>query len=76
MKPIDTLRTRATELTNLNNILALLQWDQEVMMPPAASPERAEQFGVLSGLQLSGLQSIQLPVVKGRPAAGRKFSGE
>ena len=50
MKPIDKLRNRATELTNLNNILALLQWDQEVMMPPTASPERAEQFGVLSGI--------------------------
>jgi carboxypeptidase Taq len=34
----------------LNNILALLQWDQEVMMPTAASPERAAQFGVLSGI--------------------------
>jgi carboxypeptidase Taq len=50
MKPLDKLKNCATELTNLNNILALLQWDQEVMMPTAASPERAAQFGVLSGI--------------------------
>jgi len=50
MKPIDDLKSRATELTNLNNILALLQWDQEIMMPTAASAERADQFAVLSSI--------------------------
>ena len=50
MKPIDELKSRATELTNLNNILALLQWDQEIMMPTAASAERADQFAVLSSI--------------------------
>jgi carboxypeptidase Taq len=50
MKPIDELKNRATELTNLNNILALLQWDQEIMMPTAASAERADQFAVLSSI--------------------------
>ena len=45
---IAELRIRATELTNLNNILALLQWDQEVMMPSGAAGGRAAQFSVLS----------------------------
>jgi carboxypeptidase Taq len=48
MKIIDQLLSRAAELTNLNNIMALLQWDQEVMMPPAATAERGSQFSLLS----------------------------
>jgi carboxypeptidase Taq len=48
MKIIAELRLKAKELTNLNNILALLQWDQEVMMPPAATNDRAAQFSSLS----------------------------
>ncbi len=48
MKILNKLQSRATELTNLNNILALLQWDQEVMLPVGASDGRASQFSVLS----------------------------
>ena len=50
MKPINELKNRASELTNLNNILALLQWDQEVMMPSGGSAERAAQFAALSSI--------------------------
>ena len=48
MKIIDELLLRATELSNLNNILALMHWDQEVFMPPAATGDRAGQFSTLS----------------------------
>ena len=48
MKIIEELRLRATELTNLNNILALLHWDKEVMMPTGGAAGRAAQFSVLS----------------------------
>jgi carboxypeptidase Taq len=48
MKTIEELRTRATELTHLNNIMALLQWDQEVMMPAGGADGRAAQFAALS----------------------------
>ncbi len=48
MRNIEKLRQIATELTNLNNILALLQWDQEVMMPAGGADGRAGQFSVLS----------------------------
>jgi len=42
------LQLRSTELANLNNILSLLHWDQEVMMPPAATSDRAGQVSLLS----------------------------
>ncbi len=48
MKTIKELRLRAVELTSLNNIQALLHWDQEVSMPTAATVDRAGQFSVLS----------------------------
>ena len=48
MKTIEEMRLRASELTNLTNILALLQWDQEVMMPTGGAAGRAAQFSALS----------------------------
>jgi len=48
MKTTEKLHLRSAELTNLNNILALLQWDQEVMMPAGATNGRALQFSLLS----------------------------
>ena len=50
MKNIEELQQRAKELTNLNSIMALLQWDQEVMMPAGGAAGRAEQISVLSTL--------------------------
>ena len=48
MNTIEELHRKAKELTNLNSILALLQWDQEVMMPAGGAEGRATQFSVLS----------------------------
>ena len=48
MKTIEKLRSRSRELTNLKNILALLQWDQEVMLPAGGAAGRAEQSSLLS----------------------------
>ena len=50
MQAIDELHLLARELTNLNSILALLQWDQEVMLPHGASEGRAGQIAALSTL--------------------------
>jgi carboxypeptidase Taq len=47
-KALEELRQRSAELTNLNNIMALMHWDQEVTMPPGATKERAGQFSTLS----------------------------
>ncbi|MBW2467336.1 MAG: carboxypeptidase M32 [Deltaproteobacteria bacterium] len=50
MKKIDELHLKARELTDLNSILALLQWDQEVMLPHGGSEGRAGQISVLSSI--------------------------
>ena len=42
------LNRKAKELTHLNSILALLQWDQEIMLPSGGATGRAEQLSVLS----------------------------
>ena len=42
------LQQRAAELTHLNSIMALLQWDQEVMLPRGGSGGRADQISALS----------------------------
>ncbi len=42
------LRQKSAEITDLRLVMALLQWDQEVMMPAAAAPDRASQCATLS----------------------------
>lgn len=46
----ETLYERLAELAHLNSCLALLQWDQEVFMPPKASQARANTISYLSVL--------------------------
>jgi len=50
MKVIEELKKRSGELTDLHHIMALLQWDQEVMMPSSGAAERADQMATLSGI--------------------------
>ena len=50
MNTMEKLRKRAAELTDLHHIMALMQWDQEVMLPVRASAERAQQFATMSGI--------------------------
>lgn len=47
---MNELKKRSSELCDLQNILALMQWDQEVRMPARASEARAQQFATLSGI--------------------------
>lgn len=44
------LRDHSRELTDLRHILALLQWDQETMLPERGAEERARQMALLSGV--------------------------
>jgi carboxypeptidase Taq len=44
---LDQLRSRLAELSDLGSAGAVLAWDQQVMMPPAGSPARAEQLATL-----------------------------
>lgn len=50
MLAITELKKISAELTDLYNIMALLQWDQETQIPDRASEGRASQFGTLSTL--------------------------
>jgi carboxypeptidase Taq len=42
-----TLKTRLAEISDLRKAASLLFWDQQVMMPRAAAPIRAEQLATL-----------------------------
>ncbi|KAF9171532.1 hypothetical protein BGX21_007816 [Mortierella sp. AD011] len=46
----EKLSVRLKDIGHLNSISGLLQWDQEVMMPPKAAAARAMQSSVLAGL--------------------------
>ncbi len=48
MNALDRLKEIGQELTNLQNALELLYWDQETKMPKLAVSERAEQIACLS----------------------------
>ncbi len=50
MDVIGKLRERAAELADLSHVMALMQWDQEVMLPRGGAAERAQQFATLSGI--------------------------
>lgn len=50
MDVISRLKELSAELTDLNHIMATLQWDQEVMLPPEATLERAGQLATLSAI--------------------------
>ncbi len=54
----DLIRERLTELAHLNSCLALLQWDQEVFMPPKASEARAKTISYLSVLAHEKILSL------------------
>jgi carboxypeptidase Taq len=60
---IDKLHQKARELTNLNSIMALLQWDQEVMMPFGGAAGRAEQFSVLSTILHQKITASDLGII-------------
>lgn len=47
-KDFESFRNSWKELNNLQNVLSLLHWDSEVLLPQEARPERAEQISQLS----------------------------
>jgi carboxypeptidase Taq len=46
-RPIEQLRTRMAELTDLRTASSLLEWDQQTMMPPRGAGSRAESLATL-----------------------------
>ena len=52
---LSALEARLSELHHLGNIAALLDWDQQVNMPPGGAQARAEQFATLSKIMHEAL---------------------
>ena len=55
-----TLRAQVSELRHLDNVIALLGWDEETMLPSAGRPERGEQLASLEGIRHALLVSERL----------------
>ena len=54
------LRAITQEINTLNGISALLGWDQQVYMPPAADEERGQQLALIGGLVYDKTTSDEL----------------
>jgi carboxypeptidase Taq len=48
--PLDTLKNRLGEVSDIRSAISLLHWDQEVFMPPKGAAGRGQQLATLSGL--------------------------
>ena len=47
---LSTLKDRLGEVCDIKSAISLMQWDQEIFMPPKAAPGRGQQLATLSGL--------------------------
>jgi carboxypeptidase Taq len=47
MTALQQLRARLAEISDLNHVSALIEWDQRTYMPPGGSAARAEQSATL-----------------------------
>jgi carboxypeptidase Taq len=72
MKIIEELHQKARELTDLNSILALLKWDQEVMLPSGGSEGRAGQIAALSTITHQKLTASDLGGMLGELSAEKE----
>lgn len=50
MKVVQELRKFSSRITGIHNILSLMQWDQEVMLPSAGTNGRANQLALVSSM--------------------------
>src|ERR1700674_4605235 len=55
-----SLRTQISELRHLDQTIALLDWDEETMLPSAGRVERGEQLATLEGIRHAMLISDRL----------------
>ena len=55
-----SLRAQISELRHLDQTIALLDWDEETMLPPGRVPGRGEQLATLEGLRHALLVSDRL----------------
>ncbi len=64
MKHFEALRAKLAEIADVKGAIALLSWDQEVMMPPAGIASRARQTSTLSGIQHEMLIAQAAPLLR------------
>jgi len=50
MQTYQDYATHLNKIADVSNSIALLNWDQEVMMPPKGAEKRAQQIATLSGI--------------------------
>ncbi len=53
----NALNEKLKELSHLGNVVGLMHWDQEVMMPAGATNSRAQQLSLLAGIYHEKLTS-------------------
>ena len=57
---LTTFRSKIAELRHLDQMIALLEWDEETKLPPAGRNERGEQMATLEGIRHGLLVSDRL----------------
>ena len=50
-KELEYLRSQDEKITRLGNVIALLSWDMETILPEKAMEERSRQMGLLSTMK-------------------------
>ena len=59
----DKLKDRSKKITNINEVVEVLHWDQEVMMPEGGIEARKQQLSTLSGLRHELIVSEELETI-------------
>ena len=57
---LEKLKKTGRELTLLEHSIALLSWDQEILIPPKGVEERADQLALLEGIYHSKLTATEV----------------
>ena len=77
MSPLDQLKARMAEVSDLKAAAALLSWDQQTYMPSGGAAARAEQIATLEGLAHARFVSEEVGAwLEGAAAGTRDLSYE
>ena len=77
MSPLDQLKARMAEVSDLKAAAALLSWDQQTYMPSGGAAARAEQIATLEGLAHARFVSEEVGAwLEGAAAGTRALSYE
>src|SRR5581483_10807627 len=74
-KAYEQLQARMQEIALLGNTAGVLGWDQEVYMPGANAPYRAEQLSLLAGMTHKKFTDPQVGEWIAQAAASKELTG-